>query len=467
MHALFYRLIAMSIYASVIGILILFFRKIFKKIPISYFNVLWIFVMVLLLIPIRFRSKLSIQNYIPIPKEVIGNLDLQEELIHFDEVPNYYKEKETSSIKPFNILFGIWMSVSLIMILKTFLIYFLEMKKYRIGTLPNKQVYEIFLLCKEKLHIKSDVIPLIQQKVKTPAIFGVISPKLLLTEEMQNLSKKELEYIFTHELIHVKKKDTLWYFVLNLLKCIYWFNPFILFLFEKIKEDLEYATDKMTVDLLDNYKDYCKLLLKVAQFDDFQVVNAAAMCRDKKSLERRIIMLKNKAIMTCGTTVLLILLAITTFFISATLATNKLEESYEKELLSENAETFRNPFSEKYQVSANFEKRIHPITQEEYLHDGVDYCAPLGTEVLAIGSGFVTDTGFSGEKGNYVVIEHDKFTSEYRHLSKIDVEVGEEVSMSDKLGEVGSTGKSTGAHLHLSLYNEDGEAVNPLELINN
>ena len=85
-------------------------------------------------------------------------------------------------------------------------------------------------------------------------------------------------------------------------------------------------------------------------------------------------------------------------------------------------------------------------------HTGVDYAAPEGTEVLAAASGTVVEVSYDEAYGNRIVIEHeDGYYTTYNHLSDTDVEVGQEVTAGDHIGEVGNTGNSFGSHLHFEV----------------
>ena len=97
-------------------------------------------------------------------------------------------------------------------------------------------------------------------------------------------------------------------------------------------------------------------------------------------------------------------------------------------------------------------------------HTGSDYAAPSGTEVMAAASGTVVAAGFNGSYGNQVTIQHDDGTqTTYSHLSSITVSVGETVSAGEAIGAVGSTGNSTGPHLHFEAFDSSGNRLNPEE----
>ena len=113
-------------------------------------------------------------------------------------------------------------------------------------------------------------------------------------------------------------------------------------------------------------------------------------------------------------------------------------------------------------VTSPFGNRIHPITGQRKMHAGIDYGSPTGTPVYAVAEGIVTVSGFDQFSGNKIAIRHrDNSESWYMHLSARGVGVGAKVSARQCIGRVGSTGRSTGPHLHLGFKNEKGAWINP------
>ncbi len=104
-------------------------------------------------------------------------------------------------------------------------------------------------------------------------------------------------------------------------------------------------------------------------------------------------------------------------------------------------------------ISSFFGFRIHPIANVHRMHTGTDIAAPTGTPVLAAFSGEVVESTSLGGYGLTVILSHNDGTSEtlYAHLSELLVEVGEEVKQGDPIGRIGSTGFSTGPHLHFEV----------------
>ena len=116
-------------------------------------------------------------------------------------------------------------------------------------------------------------------------------------------------------------------------------------------------------------------------------------------------------------------------------------------------------------ISSRFGPRRDPINGKHRNHNGVDLAAPTGTEVQTIASGFVSFVGRKGGYGNVVEISHShSLKSRYAHLSAFNVSQGEVVRKGVKIGEVGSTGRVTGPHLHLEVW-KNSKAVDPLNYL--
>lgn len=111
--------------------------------------------------------------------------------------------------------------------------------------------------------------------------------------------------------------------------------------------------------------------------------------------------------------------------------------------------------------SSGYGERIDPIHQTRSMHAGFDLAAPAGTRVAAAASGEVVHAGPAGTYGNLVRIRHDDgFETRYAHLSRIDVQLGDRVEIGQAIGAVGSTGRSTGPHLHFEIRKQ-GKALDP------
>ena len=116
-------------------------------------------------------------------------------------------------------------------------------------------------------------------------------------------------------------------------------------------------------------------------------------------------------------------------------------------------------------ISSLFGYRVHPITKARTKHTGVDIPGSLNTPVYAARKGKVIFAGYSGGYGNLVIVRHDKgYTTYYGHLNKITTKIGANVGVGVMIGRMGSTGNSTGSHLHFEVR-RNGEALNPIDFI--
>ena len=113
-------------------------------------------------------------------------------------------------------------------------------------------------------------------------------------------------------------------------------------------------------------------------------------------------------------------------------------------------------------IESGYGTRRHPIRQRYHFHDGIDIPAPGGTPVMAVQDGRVDWDREKGEYGLCVVLDHDGCRSLYAHLSGVTVKSGDAVKAGQVIGFVGSTGLSTGPHLHFSVY-VNGQPCNPEE----
>lgn len=116
-------------------------------------------------------------------------------------------------------------------------------------------------------------------------------------------------------------------------------------------------------------------------------------------------------------------------------------------------------------ISSLYGYRIHPITGRRRFHEGLDIAAAYGNAVYAYTDGRIEEAGWNGGYGNSILVNHGNgLKTRYAHLSKVYVRVGQKVQTGDKIGAVGSSGNSTGPHLHFEVI-QHGRTKNPLNYI--
>ncbi len=137
---------------------------------------------------------------------------------------------------------------------------------------------------------------------------------------------------------------------------------------------------------------------------------------------------------------------------------------YDADGVSRKAAFLRSPL-EFSRVTSGFNlKRYHPVLKKQRPHYGTDFGAPTGTPVRAVGDGVIETAGWNGGHGRYVKIDHNgPYASSYSHLSRIAVKDGARVSQGEIIGYVGSTGMSTGPHLHFQFW-VNGSIVDPMKV---
>lgn len=123
------------------------------------------------------------------------------------------------------------------------------------------------------------------------------------------------------------------------------------------------------------------------------------------------------------------------------------------------------PVSAPFNASA-FGRRVDPFTGQIAMHEGIDFLADAGTPIVAAAGGVVTFAGFHPQYGNMIDIDHgNDLSTRYAHASKLLVKQGDLIQRGRKIAEVGSTGRSTGPHLHFEVRFR-GAAQNPAKFLN-
>lgn len=129
-----------------------------------------------------------------------------------------------------------------------------------------------------------------------------------------------------------------------------------------------------------------------------------------------------------------------------------------------NGDLFHKPVRSRYYLSSYYGWRSSPFSGKRSYHSGVDMACPQGTSVYAALGGTVTSVGYNNVYGNYIIVTHHSgYKTLYGHLSKQLVTRGKWVDTNSRIGLVGSTGLSTGPHLHFTVY-KFGKTVNPAGL---
>ena len=150
MEHIFYKIISMSVLASIVGIVIFITKKAIKKIPVTLSNILWVFFIVLLIFPINIRSKISIKNFISLTQEVpMTNNEL---VLDTQEYTTLKISEEKNNVA--KVLMIIYVTVGILLSLKDVISYIILRTKIKETKEIPDNIHDVFLNCKERLKIK-------------------------------------------------------------------------------------------------------------------------------------------------------------------------------------------------------------------------------------------------------------------------------------------------------------------------
>lgn len=337
LNTVFYSLINMSIFASIIGLLLLILRKI-KLIPRLAIYWMWTVVLLKLIIPFSVSSRVSILNLTgSLVKKVVAVPGMEERNISLSMsnsigaaetyFPVTFKTGQLEKI--FSIASCIWIIGAVGSVILAGVIYFITCSRLKSATadfsIPviNTSVGEPSFISKHvkyfnELSAKGAASVYTCGIIDTPMVLGVFRQRILIPEDC--LQNPGLKYIILHENVHVKRKDNLIRIVSLLTACLHWFNPLVWIFLKKITDDMELTCDSSAVKELssDERKDYAKTLLTAGTERIYQVLSAFS----NSSISKRVINVLNyKKITVFSLTLMLIFVAAA----AAVLLTNPLK----------------------------------------------------------------------------------------------------------------------------------------------
>lgn len=282
LQILFSNILYMAGMASFVAIVVLVLRKIFdQKISPKWKLTMWILLLISLILPFRFTLYANNHNFYTVSTMI-------------DKIDDVKNALATSSLG--RILTILWLSG--ILVLGIF--YFISSwrMKIKIGKeeIKEERILKIWEQAKEEIGVKKK-IKLIKQNTKiTPCIYGILHPKILLTEEILEKPEEVLKHVFMHELSHEKRKDVLVNKILLLITIAYWFNPFFWFCFQQIRQDMELKADELVLSKLPKQKEkeYAKSLVSILPISQEEKMTSRLLyvTDGKKNMERRIKMIK-------------------------------------------------------------------------------------------------------------------------------------------------------------------------------
>jgi hypothetical protein len=266
-------------------------------------------------------------------------------------------------------------------------------------------------------------------------------------------SHDEDPIIIAHEMVHIRQRHWIDLVLVEIAGVVLWFNPFIYFYRRSIAIQHEYIADsRVTCSVsIESY------LYSISRQLESSVTRSLVSGFNTQSIKQRIIMITSSKNYTALRYV--IALPVVAIFVMA-FATRE-----GAEIVPIQHKELRCPVDAarlKPGEAVGFGNRLHPLLNKEVFHNGVDFSLATGNSVYAAATGTIVKAAMSGDYGNMILIRHGKtLTTAYAHLEKILVRDGDRVEAGQLIGTVGSTGRSTGPHLHFEVL-ENQKPVDPV-----
>ena len=312
-------LIETSLMASILVGFILCIKVLFRnKLTPRWQYMLWIVLMIRLLLPWSPDSSYSIYSllsYSSSVSEVIPkNMPATENIVNIEsdrkvELESNSKmvtktsepEVKVSSEKQttfslYKLALYVWLAGVIILAAITFLTnrrLYSYIKKQ--PDITDEQVTTVFNRCKQSMKMKKAVSLRLAGKIASPTVFSFFRPKVLLSKKhMKILNEQQLQYVFYHELAHIKRNDVAVNWIMYSLILLNWFNPILWYAYFCMREDQELACDAYALTFIDKEEQiaYGHTIITLLEHYSYQVPSLANLSRNKRSLKRRIIMIK-------------------------------------------------------------------------------------------------------------------------------------------------------------------------------
>ncbi|WP_353095378.1 M23/M56 family metallopeptidase [Tissierella praeacuta] len=345
-------------------------------------------------------------------------------------------------------------------------------------TSVEEYIEQILIESQRKLNIRISLKAYKSPFVYSPCLYGLFNPCILLPYDIEKkIDIDNLRYVISHELAHYKRKDIFLYTFIYILQIVYWFNPIIWYGLYRMKNDCEIACDALALSSFkeDEKEDYglCIInLLERSKTKSYKIVTTEFINK-KKDLKRRIIMIKKfkEGSYKLSFVTILVFMLMTSIFLSngniKAVADNSLNNSIVTNMEDIQLLEMIWPVPNYTKISAPFGKRVHPVTKMEKVHTGIDIPGEEGEIIIAAADGKVVFSQYEGGYGKTIIIDHgNNLATVYAHCSELLVEENDEITFGTAIAKVGSTGASTGPHLHFEVR-KDGEAVEPLDYFKN
>ncbi|WKV11244.1 N-acetylmuramoyl-L-alanine amidase [Marivirga harenae] len=332
--------------------------------------------------------------------------------------------------------------------------------------------FELIRLKRQSKEISKNGHRIYCSQIESPFSYfkSIFIPKSLL-------DSTSFDTIMEHELVHVKKLHSIDRVLMEVILSIFWFNPLLYLFRNRLIETHEFQADAEVIALQQDPIAYQEILFQ--QINAQKVISSANYFKLNTIKTRIKMMNKNQKLSKWHYLFILPLMVFLIFSFSSREGEefvaplkNDVSDVFDYVVNLSDSYTpsiFPLKDAEGVKLTASFGKRIHPILQVERMHEGIDLKTYKGNPVLATADGIVVEAGIINEIswGKIIRISHNGiFETVYAHLSDIEVKSGDKVKRGDIIGKAGTTGESTGPHLHYEVKELNKGFLNPVDFIN-
>ncbi|OSY11987.1 M56 family metallopeptidase [Bacillus mycoides] len=312
-------LIETSLMASILVGFILCIKVLFRnKLTPRWQYMLWIVLMIRLLLPWSPDSSYSIYSLLSysssvsevIPKNMPSTerkvdietnhtveLESTSETVTKNGEPevNASAEQQTT-FSLYKLALYVWLAGVIVLAVITFITnrrLYSYIKKQ--ADITDEQVITVFNRCKQSMKMKKAVSLRLAGKIASPTVFSFFRPKVLLSKKhMKVLNEQQLQYVFYHELAHIKRNDVAVNWIMYSLLLLNWFNPILWYAYFCMREDQELACDAYALTFIDKEEQiaYGHTIITLLEHYSYQAPSLANLSRNKRTLKRRIVMIK-------------------------------------------------------------------------------------------------------------------------------------------------------------------------------
>jgi murein DD-endopeptidase MepM/ murein hydrolase activator NlpD len=339
-------------------------------------------------------------------------------------------------------------------------------------------VMELADTWRRRLRVRRPVRVVSSSAAVPPFTLGTVHPVIFVPAAVV-ADPKLVEPVVAHEMAHVAHWDAFWLRLQRHVEALYFFHPLVWFSGAKINQEREWLCDATVVATGRlGAHDYVGGILSMLRLD-LQAAGAPTMTARKRRIGMRIrSILARDGARRPRPALAAFAAAVVGFFLlplsSGGADASSVDETIRDQQLSVAEATTAtielvNPLPAGRVTWSWGPGHLDPFTKEEVFHRGIDVAATAGTPVLAPAGGLVTvatDTfDQAPDSGTVVVLDHrDGYTTLYSHLGSFEVSEGQQVAQGEVIATVGSTGKSTGPHLHFEIRH-NGEALDPADFV--